>query len=160
MTVLAAGRATTVKAGGEATAAFRHDLAAPAQFTAREGTGTIPARGRTEPFLTGGEQHEHKLGIMYGGRAPASARFHTAGAACHAPRRAVRTTDPAREQEPQDGAVGSLEPERAGRALTPSSWTREQTSSAGGPRREGTAGRAATAQAGVRGSRGEWLSPR
>ncbi|MFD6244826.1 hypothetical protein, partial [Streptomyces roseolus] len=65
MAVLAAGRATTVKAGGEATAAFRHDLAALAQCTAREGTGTIPARGHTETFLTDGEQHGHKLGIGY-----------------------------------------------------------------------------------------------
>ncbi|MEU3607076.1 Helicase associated domain protein [Streptomyces sp. NPDC035033] len=50
---------------GKMPAAFRRGLAALAQFTTREGTGAVPARGHTETLLVDGEQHEHKLGIWY-----------------------------------------------------------------------------------------------
>ncbi|MFB7341270.1 Helicase associated domain protein [Streptomyces hydrogenans] len=46
-------------------AAFRRGLAALAQFTAREGTGTVPARGHTETVLIDGEEHDHNLGTWY-----------------------------------------------------------------------------------------------
>ncbi|MFH9742722.1 Helicase associated domain protein [Streptomyces roseolus] len=54
-----------VSGKGKMPAAFRRGLAALAQFTAREGTGTVPARGHTETLLVDGEEHEHKLGIWY-----------------------------------------------------------------------------------------------
>ncbi|GAA3043959.1 DEAD/DEAH box helicase [Streptomyces roseofulvus] len=53
------------KGEGKVPAAFRRGLAALAQFTAREGTGAVPARGHTETLLVDGEPHEHKLGIWY-----------------------------------------------------------------------------------------------
>ncbi|MFF7816083.1 Helicase associated domain protein [Streptomyces sp. NPDC007945] len=58
--------ATREAAGkGKMPAAFRRGLAALAQFTAREGTGTAPSRGHIERLLDDGEEHEHKLGIWY-----------------------------------------------------------------------------------------------
>ncbi|MFH8259239.1 helicase associated domain-containing protein [Streptomyces roseolus] len=50
---------------GKTPAAFRRGLVALAQFTAREGVGTAPARGPIERLLDDSEEHEHKLGIWY-----------------------------------------------------------------------------------------------
>ncbi|MFD6760248.1 DEAD/DEAH box helicase [Streptomyces roseolus] len=52
-------------AKGKLSAPFLRGVKALAQFTAREGTGTAPARGHIERLLDDGEEHEHRLGIWY-----------------------------------------------------------------------------------------------
>ncbi|MFC9734234.1 DEAD/DEAH box helicase [Streptomyces roseolus] len=50
---------------GKLSAPFLRGVEALAQFTAREGAGTVPARGHVERLLVDGEEHEHRLGIWY-----------------------------------------------------------------------------------------------